>query len=101
SGKMTKFMFLRKKVFSFQFLGRERIVIVSNVVASIIFFFTGVLILYLKSIGRLGKEDTEGFTTMITGTSGYVNQYVGGNIALNLLFVILLIFVLYKIAKRI
>ena len=100
SGKMTKFMFLRKKVFSFQFLGKERIVIVSNLIASLIFFFTGVLILYLKSIGKLGKEDTEGFTKMITNASGYVNQFVGGNLILNVIFVLGLIFVLYKIAKR-
>lgn len=101
SGKMTKCMFLRKKVFSFSFLGRERVVIISNLVASIIFFFTGALILYLKYIGRLGKEDTEGFTKMITGASGYVNQFVGGNLVLNLGFVAVVIFVLYKITKRI
>jgi len=101
SGKMTKFMFLRKKVFSFQFLGKERIVIVSNLIASLIFFFTGVLILYLKYIGKLGKEDTEGFTKMITDASGYVNQFVGGNLILNVIFVLGLIFVLYKIAKRV
>lgn len=101
SGKMTKFMFLRKKVFSFQFLGRERIVIVSNLVASLIFFFTGILIIYLKYIGRLGMENTEGFTKTITNASSYVNQFVGGSLILNLIFVALLIFVLYRIAKKI
>ena len=100
SGKMTKFMFLRKRLFSFQFFGKERTVIVSNLIASLIFFFTGLLILYLKSIGKLGKEDTEGFTKMITNASGYVNQFVGGNLILNVIFVLGLIFVLYKIAKR-
>ena len=100
SGKMTRFMFLRKRVFSFQFFGKERTVIVSNLIASLIFFFTGILILYLKSIGKLGKEDTEGFTKMITNASGYVNQFVGGNLILNVIFVLGLIFVLYKIAKR-
>lgn len=101
SGKMTKFMFLRKEVVSFQFLGKERTVIVSNLIASIIFFFTGVLILYLKSIGRLGMEDTEGFTKIITNASGYVNQFVGENLILNLIFIMVLIFVLYKIAKKV
>jgi cytochrome c biogenesis protein CcdA len=101
SGKMTRFMFLRKKVFDFQLFGKTRTVIASNLIASLIFFFTGVLILYLKSIGKLGKEDTEGFTRMITSASGYVNQFVGGNLVLNLLFVIALVFTLYKIAKKI
>src|SRR3989338_1921455 len=99
SGKITRLMILRKPVMSFNFFGRERTVIVSSLVASIIFFFTGVLIIYLKSIGRLGMEDTEGFTKIITSASAYVNQFVGGNLILNLIFVIVLIFVLYKIAK--
>lgn len=101
SGKMTKFMFLRKKVFGFKILGRERIVIVSNLIASLIFFFTGVFILYLKSIGKLGKQDTEEFTRMITSASGYVNQFVGGNLVINLIFVAIIAFILYKIAKRV
>lgn len=100
SGKMTKFFFLRKPVFSFNFLGKERTVIMSNLIASVIFYLTGILIIYLKSIGQLGMEDTEGFTKMITNASSYVNQFVGGNIILNILFVGLLVFGLYKIAKR-
>lgn len=101
SGKMTKFMFLRKKVFSFQFFGKTRTVITSNLIASLIFFFTGALILYLKYIGKLGKEDTEGFTKMIANASVYVNQFVGGSLMVDLLFVIVLVFILYKIAKKI
>lgn len=101
SGKMTKFMFLRKKLFSFYSLGKERTIIVSNFIAGIIFAFTGVFILYLKSIGKLGKEDTEGFTRMITSASGYVNQFVGGNLVINLIFVAIVAFILYKIAKKV
>lgn len=101
SGRMTKFMFLRKKVFSFQFLGKERTVIVSNFIASIIFFFTGALIIYLKSIGRLGMEDSEGFAKMVQTASAYVNQFVGNNIFLNIGFIAIVVFVLYKIAKRV
>lgn len=100
SGKMTKFMFLRKQVFSFHFLGRTRTVIVSNLIASLIFLFTGLFILYLKLLGRLGMEDTKGFTEVITNASMYVNQFVGGSLIVNLLFVLVLIFVLYIIAKK-
>lgn len=100
SGKITKLMILRKPVMSFHFFGRERTVIVSSLAASTIFFFTGILILYLKYIGKLGMEDTKGFTKMITSTSGYINQFVGGNSILNIIFVILVVFGLYKIAKR-
>jgi len=100
SGKMTHVMILRKPVMSFNFLGKERTVIVSNLIASGIFFFTGILIIYLKSIGRLGMEDTKSFTEMITNASIYVNQYVGGNIVVNIGFVALVMFVLYTIAKK-
>ncbi|KKQ29861.1 MAG: hypothetical protein A3H17_01690 [Candidatus Levybacteria bacterium RIFCSPLOWO2_12_FULL_37_14] len=101
SGKMDKFAFLRKSLFSFMFLGKKRIVILSSFVASIIFAFTGLMILYFKAIGRLGMGDVSGFTKMITDTSSFVNQYVGGNLILNLAFVAVLIFVLYKISKKI
>lgn len=100
SGKMSKFMFLRKKLFSFPFLGEERAVIVSNFIAGIIFAFTGIMILYLKAIGRLSMVDAQGFTKIITNSASYVNQIVGGNIILNLSFVILVIFILYKISKK-
>ncbi|MEK7558915.1 MAG: cytochrome c biogenesis protein CcdA [Patescibacteria group bacterium] len=101
SNKITKFMVLRKPITSFYLFGKERIVILSNLIAGVIFFLTGVLIIYLKSIGRLGKSDTEGFTKMITDTSKYVNQFVGDNLILNLVFAAVIVFVLYKIARKI
>lgn len=101
SGKMSKFMILRKHVLTFSFLGKERLVTVSSLIASIVFFFTGVLIIYLKTIGKLGMEDTEGFATMITHATGYVNQFVGNNLLINVLFVTLIGFFLYKVAKRV
>ncbi len=100
SGKLKGLMVLRKPVITFTFLGKERVVILSNFIASVIFFFTGILIIYLKSIGRLGMEDTEGFTKIIQNASSYVNQFVGGNIIINIIFVAVVIFVLYKIAKK-
>lgn len=101
SGKITKLSFLRKEVTTFKFLGKERYVTVNTFAASVIFLFTGFLIIYLKSIGKLGMEDGKGFTKMITNASSYVNQFAGGNIFLNLLFLGLLVFVFYKISKKI
>lgn len=101
SGKMGKFTLLRKPLFSFKFLGKERVVIISSLIASAIFFLTGVLIIYLKATGRLGMEDTEGFSKMITNASSYVNQFVGGSLVLNILFVGILILAFYKISKKI
>ena len=101
SGKINKFSLLRKPLLNFMFLGKERIVTLSNFTASVIFAFTGIMILYLKAIGRLGMGDISGFTKMITNASSFVNQYVGGNLVLNLVFVTILAFVLYKISKKI
>lgn len=101
SGKMSKFIILRKPVLSFRFLGRTRTVIVSNLIASIVFFITGILIIYLQYMGKLGMGDNKGFEKTIIGVSSFVNQYVGGNIILNILFLILLVFGLYKIGKKI
>ncbi|MEK7092129.1 MAG: cytochrome c biogenesis protein CcdA, partial [Patescibacteria group bacterium] len=101
SGKITRFMFLRKPLFSFKFLGEQRVVMVSNFIASVIFAFTGIMIIYLKAIGKLGMSDLEGFTKIITSSAYFVNQYAGDNFLLNLVFVAIVVFVLYKIAKRI
>lgn len=101
SGKINTLLFLRKPVMTFSFLGKQRTVSVANLSASLIFFFTGVMIIYLKSIGLLAMEDTEGFAKKITNTSSYVNQFVGNNILLNIGFVILIAFILYKISKKI
>lgn len=101
SGKINKLAFLKKPLFTFNFLGKERIVTLSSFVASIIFAFAGLLIIYLKAIGKLGMEDLDGFTKMITDASGFVNQYVGENLILNLIFVAVLGFIFYKISKKI
>lgn len=101
SGKMGKFMILRKPVLEFSFLGKQRTVILSNLIASVIFLFTGFIILSLKATGRLGMGDIEGFTKLITNAAGYVNYYVGNNLILNIGFVMIVGIVLYKIAKKI
>lgn len=101
SGKMGKFMILRKPILTYNFLGKTRTVMLSTFIASVIFFLTGIMILYLKSIGRLGMGDTKGFTKTITNASAYVNQYVGGSLVLNIIFVAVIVFVLYKISKKV
>ncbi len=101
SGKTTRLMFLRKSLLSFKFLGKERIVTLSSLIASIIFAFTGLMIIYLKAIGRLGMGDVEGFTKIITNAGNFVNQYVGDNFILNLVFVAIIAFIIYKIRKKI
>jgi len=101
SGKADRFLFLKNPVLRFSFLGKERILIMSNFIASLIFFITGMIILYLKSVGKLGMGDVTGFTKYITGAGAWVNHVVGGGLLVNLSFVILLIGVIYYVAKKI
>lgn len=42
-----------------------------------------------------------GITLTIQNAGAFVNQYVGGNIILNIIFLGLVIFIIYKIAKRV
>lgn len=101
SGKIKGLVVLRKPLFSFDFFGKEVMVITSSFIASVIFALTGVMIIYLKAVGKLGMGDLEGFTKVITGTANYVNQFVGDNLLLNLIFVTIIAFILYKISKKI
>ena len=101
SGKADKFMFLRKPMLQFNFLGKERVVIVSNFLASLIFATTGIMILTLKATGRLSMGNLEGFTKTITGAGNLVNQYVGGNILLNGAFLLAILLFLYFVFKKI
>jgi len=101
SGRSERFMFLKKPVLKFNFLGKQRILIMSNFMASIIFFITGMIILYLKSVGKLGMGDVTGFTKYITGAGAWANHAVGGGLLVNLSFVILLAGVIYYVTKKI
>ena len=100
SGKVDRFMFLRKPMLQFKFLGKERVVIVSNFLASVIFAATGVLILSLKATGKLSMSNLEGFTKTVTNTGNYINQYTQGNIAYNILFIILFGLFIYYLVKK-
>jgi cytochrome c biogenesis protein CcdA len=100
SGKVSKFAVLRKPVMNFRFGGKERVVTVSTLLASLIFFVTGVMILYLKSTGRLGMGDTRGFAEVITNTSYSVDKLIGNNPVLNVAFVFLLILFFYSIYRK-
>ncbi len=101
SGKINRLALLRKPICRFQLCGKQFIVSLANFIASLIFAASGISIVYLKLIGRLGMSDTQEFTRIITNASVTVNQFVGGSVLLNSLFVILLIVILYKISKKV
>lgn len=91
SGKVEKFMLLRKKVGSCVFLRKERIIIAGNLIASIIFLATGLTILYLKATGRLSMGNLEGFTKTIMDASTATQKLVGNSLAGNIIFLIIMV----------
>lgn len=100
SGKMQGFSILRRELFSLRLLGKERNVMVSNALASSIFFLTGTLILYLKVTGRLSMGDIEGFTKIITGAGNSAQQFIGYSLVANVIFLLLVLGFLFIIFKK-
>lgn len=99
--KMPKFNALRRPVATITVFGRYTPLILSNLIGSIVFFVTGILILILSYKGLLSGGNMEVFTKTITNSAAAVNSFVGNNLALNLAFLILIILFLYKIAKKV
>lgn len=101
SGKMPKAQLLKKPIATINLLSKKYILTLSNFIAFLIFFVTGVLTLILALSGNLSMERATGFTKMIQNGGGWVNQYVGGNVILNILFLIIVIYVIYRISRKV
>lgn len=101
SGKMDKLGVLRRPFSTFSFFERRYTLIISNLIASSIFFLTGFLTLFLTLTGRLSMSNLTNMTLLIQNAGGFVNQYIGGNIILNIVFLGIIIYSLYLVSKRI
>lgn len=101
SKKMPSFSAFRKPIGSLNILGKTYFLFLNNLIAAIIFFVTSVLIFYLTFTGRLVMGKAYGITLAIQNVGVFVNQYVGDSIIFNIIFLSLVIFIIYKIAKRV
>ncbi len=101
NGRIDKVQFLRKPAGQIKLLGKTYFIMTSNLIASMIFLLTGLLTLVLNYKGVLSMAKSEGFAQMIQNAGGYVNQYVGNNLILNIIFFILVIAFAFYISKRI
>ncbi|MDO8599792.1 MAG: cytochrome c biogenesis protein CcdA [bacterium] len=100
-GKVKNFFILRKPITSLSFLGKTYLITLSNLIASTIFFATGILILYLAKMGKLSAENMEGFTKMITGSAETIDSLVGKNVLVDIILVVGLIYLLGKVVKKV
>lgn len=101
SNRVGRLAVLKKPIMNIAFFGKQYTVITSNLIAAAIFFVTGVATLILTATGSLSMQKTQGFSSMVMNVGGFVNQYVGSNIFLNLLFFAIIAFLIYKVVRRI
>ena len=100
-GKMPGIRFLRKCLFTIKLFGKEYGILTSNLIAAVVFFFTGWLIFILTLQGRLAMDSLDYFTKMIQDSARIVDSYVGNNPIINALFIIAILAFLYWIGKSI
>jgi len=101
SDKMPKMTILRRPITIINFFGSSYTIILSNVIASVVFLITGALALGLTVTGRLSAENMDVFTKTITNALNSVNGILGNNIFLNILFVAGLIYFIYWVSKKV
>lgn len=101
NGRMPAANLLRKSLFEINLFGRAFNVLTSNLIASGIFLFTGLLILYLTITGRLAMDNLDKFTQMIKEVSLWATNAFGTNIAVNVLFALAVIYFLYWVSKKV
>ncbi|MCL4354439.1 hypothetical protein M1349_03135 [Patescibacteria group bacterium] len=100
NGKVDRISKLKRPVSSFSLFGKEYVVFLSNLIASAIFFATGIFTIILNYQGKLSMTKGEAFTKMIQGTGEYVNKFIGPNLILNLVFLAIIGVFLYLIFKK-
>ena len=101
SGKMPKTVVLRRPIGNLKIFNKEYVIILSNAVASAIFFVAGTLTLLLNSQGKLSMAQSEQVSKMIQNVGGSVNSAVGGNVVLNVIFIGLVAIFVYIISKKV
>ena len=89
---------MKKKVAELHLFGHVYPIFVSNIVASIVFFATGALILIFLSAGRLGMPDGS-VSRYITETAMVVNNIFVGFRFINIVFALLVGLLLYWYVK--
>lgn len=100
-GKMPGIKILRRSLFEIKLFGKTYGVLTSNLIAAIVFFFTGWLILILTLQGRLAMDSLDSFTKLIQNSALAVDRVIGNNPLLNIGFIVIVLSFLYWIAKRV
>lgn len=98
--RVPKFRVLRRPIAVLNIFGHRYPLLLSNMIGSAIFFITGGLTTILTYKGALSPDDMEVFTKTIQNAGWAVNNVVGNNLGLNILFLVAVLIFIYKIARR-
>lgn len=101
SDKLPRFTVLRKPVMTFKILDKSYVVILSNLVASLVFMITGLAALVLTATGKLSMENMDKFTEVIKKAGETVDSLVRGNVVADVLLVLAVVFLIYGVSKRV
>ena len=100
-GKVPQMVILRRPISSLKIFGKEYSIILSNLIAGIIFFITGSLTLLLARTGVLSIARSEQFSKIIQNAGGAVNALIGGNFLLDVIFLGVVAYIIYRIARMV
>lgn len=93
---------LRKQVGKLSIFGKDYPLIMSNIIASVIFALAGGVMLILNSAGMLGMPTGDSWVVKIVNSTAIrVDEIVGNIPGLNLLFSIIGAWLIYKLLKQI
>lgn len=93
---------LKKKIQEVKLFGKVYPIFVSNIVAAFIFSVTGILMLWLTSVGKLGMSNAEAsIAKSINNVAVNVTQYVNDIPGLDIFFAIFGVLLLYKFVKKV
>lgn len=99
-GKVAKLAVLRKPVTAINLFGKSYPIVLGNMAASLVFLATGVAALVLTLTGRLSPNNMDVFTKTIQNAGNFVNSVIGNNLALNIVFLALIIYFIYWLTKK-
>lgn len=101
SNKLPKLTVLRKPIATLDLFGKYYIVFVSNIIASVVFLITGITALGLTLTGQLSIRQMDVFTNMLKQVLADTNSLVAPNAMINLIFLLLIIYFIYWVAKKV
>ncbi|RJP45992.1 MAG: cytochrome c biogenesis protein CcdA [Armatimonadetes bacterium] len=99
-GQLPKLTALRRPVGTFSLGGKQYPLIISNLIASIVFLTTGILTIFLTLTGRLSMQSMSGMTDTVQGAGQFINTVMGDNVLVNIIFMVFVGLFLFKIIQK-